>query len=236
VTVSWIPLAADYTRFSRTPRAAFWGTGVGYLVPDVLLLTLGAVILFTRDVTDASQLPPAVAAGGLAAFVALLALTVAETDEAFANAYSGAVSSQNLFPWMPQRGLVVATTTLGALGALTLELASFTTFLYLLGSLFVPLFGVLLADWLVAGRRYDEVEIFGAPPWRLGMIAVWGLGFAVYQWLAPTGPDWWIDLVARLDPPEWGLGATLPSFAVTVAAGIAVAASSRRVDFRPQRT
>ena len=50
VTVSWIPLAADYTRFARTPRGAFWGTGIGYAVPDALLLALGAVVLLTRDV------------------------------------------------------------------------------------------------------------------------------------------------------------------------------------------
>ena len=29
VTVSWVPLAADYTRFARTPRGAFWGPGSG---------------------------------------------------------------------------------------------------------------------------------------------------------------------------------------------------------------
>jgi purine-cytosine permease-like protein len=232
VTVSWIPLAADYTRFCRTPRGAFWGTGVGYLVPDLLLLSLGAVLLFTRDVSDAAALPPAVAAGGLGAFLALLALTVAETDEAFANAYSGAVSSQNLFPWAPQRALVVVTTSLGVLGALTIDLLSFQTFLLLLGSVFVPLFGVLLADWLVAGRRYEEADIFGAPPWRPAMIAVWLLGFAVYQWLAPTGPDWWVELVGRLDPPSWGIGATIPSFAVTVAAGLAVAWSARKSGLR----
>ena len=236
VTVSWIPLAADYTRFSRSPRGAFWGTGVGYFVPDVLLLSLGAVLLFTRGITDAAALPPAVAAGGVAAFFALLALTVAETDEAFANAYSGAVSSQNLFPWIPQRALVVITTSLGVVGALTIELASFQTFLFLLGSLFVPLFGVLLADWLVNGRRYDEIDIFGAPLWRPGMIAVWVLGFVVYQWLAPTGPEWWVELVGRLDPPAWGIGATIPSFAVTVAAGLVAAAASRRVGLRTLRT
>ena len=100
VTVSWIPLAADYTRFAKTPRGAFWGTGVGYLVPDALLLALGAVVLLTRDVADAAALPAAVAAGGLVALLALVALTVAETDEAFANAYSGAVSLQNLVPWL----------------------------------------------------------------------------------------------------------------------------------------
>jgi NCS1 family nucleobase:cation symporter-1 len=30
--VSWLPLAADYTRFSRDRRGAFWGTALGYLV------------------------------------------------------------------------------------------------------------------------------------------------------------------------------------------------------------
>ena len=98
VTVSWVPLAADYTRFARTPRGAFWGTGIGYLIPDALLLALGAVILLTREVGDAAALPAAVAAGGIVALLTLVVLTVAETDEAFANAYSGAMSLQNLFP------------------------------------------------------------------------------------------------------------------------------------------
>ena len=227
VTVSWIPLAADYTRFSRTPRAAFLGTSVGYFVPDGLLLSLGAVLVLTRDVSDAAALPPAVAAGGVAAFLALLALTVAETDDAFANAYSGAVSGQNLFPSIRQRRLVVGTTSAGVVGALVIELVSYQAFLLLLGSFFVPLFAVLLADWLVAGRRYDAVEVFGAPAWRPGLVAAWILGFALYQWLAPTGPGWWVDLVARVDPPSWGIGATIPSFLVSFALALALSAVAR---------
>ena len=43
------------------------------------------------------------------ACVGLLALTVDESDEAFANVYSGAVSLQNLMPRVPQRLLVGAT-------------------------------------------------------------------------------------------------------------------------------
>ena len=42
--------------------------------------------------------PAAVVAGGFAAIVALFALLVTETDEAFANAYSAAVSLQNAVP------------------------------------------------------------------------------------------------------------------------------------------
>ncbi len=228
VTVSWIPLAADYTRFARTPRGAFWGTGIGYLVPDVLLLALGAVILLTREVGDAAALPAAVAAGGIVALVVLFVLTVAETDEAFANAYSGAVSLQNLFPSASQRLLILITTALGTLGALLLELTSFQSFLFLLGSFFVPLFAVLLADWLLAGRAYDADDVFGAPAWRPGLIAAWVVGFVTYQWLSPTGPTWWVTQVQRLDPPSWGVGATLPSFVAAFLVGLVAAAASRR--------
>jgi purine-cytosine permease-like protein len=228
VTVSWIPLAADYTRFARTERGAFWGTGIGYFVPDALLLALGAIVLLTRDVAEAASLPAAIAAGGLVALLALLALTVAETDEAFANAYSGAVSLQNLFPKAPLAPLVVLTTTLGTAGALVLELTSFQSFLFLLGSCFVPLFAVLLADWLAAGRRYEPDDVFSGVALRVGPLAAWAAGFACYQWLSPTGPAWWVDQVDRLEPPGWGIGATLPSFAVSFVLGLAAAALTRR--------
>jgi nucleobase:cation symporter-1, NCS1 family len=190
---------------------------VGYFVPDALLLALGAVVLLTRDVADAAALPAAVAAGGLVALLALVALTAAETDEAFANAYSGAVSLQNLVPRLPQRFLVVLTTTAGIAGALVLELTSFQSFLFLLGSFFVPLFAVLLADWLASGRRIEQSDVFAAPRVRGGMIAAWIGGFAAYQWLSPTGPAWWVEQVERLDPPSWAIGATLPSFVVAFA-------------------
>ena len=67
-------------------------------LPSLWLWGLGAVLFFSRDLTDPAALPAAVAAGGLAATLALLAVTVDETDEAFANVYSAAVSTQNLVP------------------------------------------------------------------------------------------------------------------------------------------
>jgi nucleobase:cation symporter-1, NCS1 family len=223
VTVSWIPLAADYTRFARTPRDAFWGTGIGYAIADALLLALGAVVLLTRDIADPSALPAAIASGGALALLVLLALTIGETDEAFANAYSGAVSLQNLVPAVPQRLLIALTTTVGTIGALTLELSSFQSFLFLLGSCFVPLFAVLLADWLASGCRYVGSELLHAGPPRAGALAAWLAGFAAYQWLSPTGPGWWVDQVERLDPPSWQIGATLPSFAVSFVLALLVA-------------
>ena len=227
--ISWTPLVADYTRFSRRRRDAFWGTGVGYFVPTIPLFALGAVIAMSRSISDAPALLTAVAAGGLASILALLALTVDESDEAFANVYSGAVSIQNLVPWAPQRVLVAGTAAIATVGALVIDLRNYQPFLYLLGSFFVPLFGVLVADWLLAGRHYEAREIFDAPAFRPGLIGAWLVGFCLYQWLYPNGPSWWVDLVERTSPHAlpWG-GASLPSFA----AAFALAALARTVSVR----
>jgi NCS1 family nucleobase:cation symporter-1 len=228
ITVSWIPYAADYTRFSRTRRDAFAGTGLGYLVPDAWLLALGVVLVLSRDLGDPAALPAAVVAGGFAAIVALFALLVTETDEAFANAYSAAVSLQNAFPRAPQALLVVLVTSVATLGALVLDFAGYQSFLLLLGSVFVPLFAVLLADWLVAGAHYTPEDVFSAPAWRPGLIGAWVAGFALYQWLFPTGPGWWVDAVENLRPPDWGIGATVPSFLVAFGLAVVVALLTRR--------
>ena len=228
ITVSWASLAPDYTRFSTTRRAGGLGTGFGYFLPDVWLLMLGAVLVLSRDLTDPAALPAAVVAGGFAALLALFALLVSETDEAFANTYSAAVSLQNVVPRVPQALLISLVAAVATAGALVVDLVSYQTFLLLLGSVFVPLFAVLLADWLAAGARYTVDDVFSAPAWRPGLIAAWIAGFALYQWLFPTGPSWWVDLVERLDPPAWGIGATVPSFLAAFALASLVAALSRR--------
>src|SRR4051812_26165852 len=170
---SWLPLAVDYTRFSRSGRTAFVGTGLGYLVPCVWLFGLGALLLLSRNLSDPTDLLTAIAGGGLAGGLALLALTVDETDEPFANVYSAAVSIQNVLPRAPQALLIGAVAAVATGGALVLDLGRYLDFLYLLGSAFVPLFGVLLADWLLAGARYAREDLFAAPLVRPELVAAW---------------------------------------------------------------
>src|SRR5713226_2240220 len=165
--VSWTPLAADYTRFSRSRKGAGWGAGIGYFVPTIWCVGLGILIVLARGVSDAQSLPAAVAAAGGVALVALLAITVDESEKAFADIYSTAVSLQNFLPKVSQRLLITIVTAIATTLALVLNLGNYQNFLYLLGSFFVPLFGVLLADWLVAGAHYTPAEIFGTPAIRV---------------------------------------------------------------------
>jgi putative hydroxymethylpyrimidine transporter CytX len=230
LSVSWIPLVADYTRFSASRRAGFWGTGLGYLFPTLFQFGFGAILVLSHPAING---PVAVlvtlAAGGTVSLLALLALTVDETDEAFANIYSAAVSSENVLSRVPQRALVVGAAVISTLGALGLDLTNYQQFLLLLGAFFVPLFGVLLADWLLNGMHYEPADIFDGPAYRPGMIAAWLIGFLVYEWLAQTpGLGFWTRFFAGLHPLHESIGASLPSFAVALALGMVVSLAARR--------
>jgi nucleobase:cation symporter-1, NCS1 family len=234
--VSWTPLAADYTRFARDRRSAFFGAGVGYLLPTIWCFGLGSLLVLSRDLSEPSQIPTAVASGSALAVVALLMLTVDESDEAFADIYSTAVSLQNIVPWVSQRLLIVLVAVTATGGAIAIDLGNYLTFLYLLGSVFVPLFAVLLADWLVRGAHYSEQDIFGAPAVRFERLAAWLVGFGLYQWLSPQGPSWWTDLVEHLNPGHARLTASLPSFAAAFCLTLLAAwIDSRRATARSRR-
>jgi len=234
LSVSWIPLVADYTRFSTSRRAGFWGAGLGYLLPTLFQFGFGAVLVLSHP---AIQTPvdvlTTIAAGGAASFFALLALTVDETDEAFANIYSTAVSLQNYFPRISQRLLIVVCSVAATAGALALDLTQYSRFLYLLGAFFVPLFGVLLADWIHRGMHYTRDDVFVGPAFRPGMIGAWLCGFLLYEWLATTQGStanlgFWTSFLKSLHPLHSQIGASVPSFALAFALAWLVSLVARR--------
>jgi putative hydroxymethylpyrimidine transporter CytX len=227
--VSWLPLVADYNRFGRRPRGAFGGTFAGYLIANVWLYTLGVLLVLGAS-ADAS--PAGIAAGILSLFggsiaggLFLVGLLVGETDEAFADIYSCSVSIKNVVESVPQRALVLAVAVVGTALAAALDMERYEFFLLLIGSVFVPLFGVFIADHFVARRGGLDVSSLyrrGGPYWytggyRISTVVPWLAGFALYHWVAPTGPEWWLELVARVTPaapPSWlsAAGASIPSF------------------------
>src|SRR5207237_8766913 len=153
--------------------------------------------------------------GGIAAALALLALTVDETDEAFANVYSAAVSTQNLVPRVSQRALIVGVSVAATAGALAIDMRSYQRFLLLLGAVFVPLLGVLVADWLLKGAHYRREDVFDGPAVRPGPIAAWVAGFLAYEWLAqPPDLGFWTRWLSHLPTPSYAIGASIPGFVV----------------------
>ena len=153
-----------------------------------------------------------------------------ETDEAFANVYSGAVSAQNLFPRVSQRLLIACASVAATAGALAIDIRSYQRFLLLLGAVFVPLLGVLVAHWLLNGAHYTREDIFESPRFRLGSLLAWAAGFVLYEWLAqPADLGFWSDWLSHLPTPSYQVGASLPGFALAfVLTGLIQTLSSPR--------
>jgi NCS1 family nucleobase:cation symporter-1 len=164
----------------------------------------------------------------LAGPVILLVLLADETDEAWADLYSCAVSVQNAFPRAPVRSLVLGLGVVSILVALAFDVTRYEGFLLLIGAVFVPLFGVLAADYFVVRRgRYDPGALLLAsgagsvvPGVRWQGVLAWTLGTAAYLWMS-----------GRLEPLGVAggppIGASVPSLAVAAVAYLALSRGGR---------
>lgn len=201
--LSWLPLIADYTRFGRSPGAMFRGSALGYLVANVWFFGLGA----TYALASGGEASIAVTLASAGAGLALLLILLDETDNAFADIHSAAVSSGTLLRF-GVRKLALGFGALCTLIALLAPLAEYQNFLLMISSVFAPLFGVVLADhFLVRRRRLDVAEIdrvggayWYAGGWRMAGLGAWAIGVATFHGVTAALPD---------------LGATLPSLTVS---------------------
>ena len=181
--ISWLPLVADYARHGKNGGSALRGTWLGYALANMWCYTLGVLVALTLPSKDLVQ-ALLLAQGGL---IALSLILIDEVDNAYGDAYSGAVSAHSLLPRWGVRawGLLVAALCTGL--ALVLPMHSLEPFLLLLSSVFVPLFGVILGRLafgtdapalLAVARKVNAVPV-----------AIWLAGIAVYHLAPKVLPD-----------------------------------------------
>ncbi len=193
--ISWMPLVSDYNRFSSKVWSCTLSTMLGYALANAWFYSLGAALALMsgRGFIAASILSL------YFGWMALLFILVDETDNAFADVYSCALSIQNAFPKARQWKLIVLISILSAVLAYFLPLSKYEWFLLLIGASFVPLFGVMLSEYFLVRRGRVDVEEFyeGAPRIVPRSIISWIVGLTTYFAIATHFPD---------------VGASLPSF------------------------
>ncbi|MCD2188542.1 purine-cytosine permease family protein [Actinomycetospora soli] len=238
VAVSWIPVASDYSRHSRRVPTAFAAATVGYGVTQILCFVVGLAALSLVAGNGDEVFAPMLAAP--LGVVALVILTLRETDQSFANVYSTAVSAQNLVPRADRRALCLAIGALITVLGLVVTIDDYAVFLAVIGSIFVPLLGVGVGEALVnrswaggaTGDGASRLDLSRWAPSRPLMVVAWVVGLAVYQLINPGGAPGWSDAWSALRdaiglvPPSW-LSASLTSFLV---AGLVAAAFAALVE------
>jgi cytosine/uracil/thiamine/allantoin permease len=151
---------------------------------------------------------------------------------------------QNVAPRASQRKLISGVAVAAFALAWFLSIETYEVFLFLIGSVFVPLFGVFAADYFVLrNARFDAEELFagnGTYWYRGGVrwmaLVPWAAGFIVFHWSAPVGPDGWKHAVEsvfqalHLPFPLFGsvIGASIPAFATAFLLSLVVLRRSGR--------
>ena len=193
--ISWLPLVADFARHGVSGKTALRGTWLGYAVANIWCYSLGVLIAITTPSTDlvAALL---LAQGGL---IALGLILIDEVDNAYGDVYSGAVASHSLKPgWSVRRWGMAMAVVCTAL-ALVLPMHSLEPFLLMLSSVFIPLYGVILAR--LAGKP-DVAAMVTERQVNYSAVLIWFTGVVCYHLFANLAPSW---------------GAALPTLALTFA-------------------
>jgi len=208
--VSWILMFADYSRYTRSARASAIAVFVALASTSIWLMPLGTIAARAAGSDDPGAMFAAVGLGAAGAL--LLALATLTTN--FVNIYMSALAWKSLLP-DTRDALVVW--SIGIIGALlsavpSVWLRQYANFMMLLGAVLVPVGGMLIAHYYLAGDRQLTQDGFvaalydAAGPFRgmsiAGMTA-WGAGAAAYF-------------------AAGAIGGTLPAFAVSIAVYLGV--------------
>ncbi len=230
VSVSWVPVVADYSRHSNCRRASMIGTFVGYSVTQVCCYALGLAFLI-QVAGDTDKVFAAFLAIPLGA-LCFAVISVREVDQSFVDLYSATMSIQNVKPRWDRRLISVVLGVVMTVLALAVDIYGFAGFLGLIGSVFVPLLAVMLVDYYWAGghRSWDLSQ---SSPRRPLMLVPWAVGFVAYQMVSPGQVDWWSGLWRNLDEAigftasEW-MSASVVSFGAAAVATLIIDTIRRR--------
>ncbi|MGA9222138.1 MAG: putative hydroxymethylpyrimidine transporter CytX [Pseudomonas graminis] len=192
--LSWLPLIADYSRFGKRATGVFGGTALGFFIGNFWLMSLGvAYTLAFAPSGEANALLLALAGAGMG--IPLLLILLDESENAFADIHSAAVSSGILLKAKVEH-LSLAIGIICTLIACFAPLAQYQNFLLMIASVFAPLFGVVLVDHFILRRRRHGIATTGL---RWMTLIAWIGGIGTYHLLANLYPD---------------IGATLPALVV----------------------
>ena len=181
--ISWLPLVADYARYGRTANGSFGGTFIGYAIANIWCYALGVLVILNQPSDD-------LVTGLLLAQFGLIALSLIildELDNAYGDLHSGSVSSERLISGLSlkTRGIILGVVSIVIASAI--DMHAIEPFLLYLSSVFVPLFGVILADYHAIRARATSASTIKAI--NAGPVIAWLVGIAAYHGAAFFYPD-----------------------------------------------
>jgi purine-cytosine permease-like protein len=186
--VSWLLMFADYSRYTRSGRAAGVAMWLGLALPAFWLMPLGLTLAQIAGSSDPGAMLASLGQGWWTAAL----ITLASVTTNFVNIYMSSLAwktiSKNVSSGVAVWTIGIIGTVLGLISSVWLT--RFADLMVILGSVLVPVGGVFLAHFVVLRRPIDVTAIYDAARLRafnIAGIVAWLAGFAVYTLAASIG-------------------------------------------------
>lgn len=190
--ISWMPLVADYSRFSKSTASSFWNTWWGYFIVSSWMYLLGLMATLVTGETDPGVLILNIMGKIGLAVPALVMVVFSTITSDFPDVYSATCSMMNISQKIKAQTLMWIAGILSILVALVFPMEQYENFLLFIGAMFMPLFGVVLTDYFIIRRRNLDVEALyraGGEYWyfkgfNIVALLSWGIGFITFEFIA----------------------------------------------------
>ena len=220
--ISWLPLVCDYSRYAKSDKGSFWGTWIGYFIVSSWMYFIGlSAALATKSSYPDTMVLKLMDTFGLV-IPAMIIVLFSTFTTTFLDIYSTSVSALNIYPKLGERkGIIIG----GALGIIIALIfgdypETYAHFLEIIGFIFCPLFGIVLADYFITkGRRLKTDELFAQGAYwytggvHLTALVCWVVGALVF----------WLGRYLQI-------GGAIPSFIVAALIYLAITRSFREME------
>jgi putative hydroxymethylpyrimidine transporter CytX len=171
--LSWLPLVSDYTRTVKHPKAGSAMSAVGYFIGSCMMYVIGLAAAIRTGTSDISTILVSAGLGAVALFIVIFS-TVTTT---FLDAYSGGVSIVNLNHKINEKYAALGVCIVGTILAIFVSMDQYMNFLYFIGSVFAPLFAVLITEYFILHITKERKGKL----LNVTNLVIWAIGFAGYQ-------------------------------------------------------
>lgn len=145
MALSWLPLIGDYTKRIARPLPVALVSAGGYFVGSLAMFMTGLLVVLRTGQTDITTL---LTRSGLG-LIALLIIVFSTVTTTFLDTYSAAQSLANLTGSRRINRLAIGVTIVGLGIALTVSMTYYENFLYLIGSVFAPLYAIIFVTYFL---------------------------------------------------------------------------------------
>lgn len=188
--LSWLPLISDYTRNVKNEKAGTLSSALGYFVGSTFMYIIGLGAAIYSGTSDIALILLSAGLGLMALFIVILS-TVTTT---FLDAYSAGVSFVNIREKASEKMAALVVCVIGVILAIFVSTDQYENFLYLIGSVFAPLFAILITDYYIL--KIQTVDEGSVPNFKNAII--WVLGVIGYRMLMPYNSPIGITLPVML--------------------------------------